>query len=61
MYTVYRHCHYACVFQGLSAFEAYNQCPDMYRLDKEIAGGTTAVVAVIVHNKLFVANVGELT
>ncbi|KAK2180507.1 hypothetical protein NP493_440g03014 [Ridgeia piscesae] len=44
--------------EGLSAYEAYNQCPDLYRLDNAIAGGTTAVVAVIVHNKLFVANVG---
>ena len=49
------------IFQGLSPYEAYSQCPDLYRLDNEIAGGTTAVVAVIVHNRLYVGNVGELT
>lgn len=44
--------------EGLSTYDAYNQYPDLSRLDNEIAGGTTAVVAIIVHNRLFVANVG---
>ncbi|CAH3039782.1 unnamed protein product [Pocillopora meandrina] len=49
--------------EGLSSYEAYQQFPDevarMQALQDEISGGTTAVVALIFQNKLFVANVGD--
>ncbi|XP_077967772.1 TGF-beta-activated kinase 1 and MAP3K7-binding protein 1-like isoform X2 [Styela clava] len=42
---------------------AAKRYPDIFKrmknLDNEIKGGTTAVVALIINNKLFVANVGE--
>lgn len=49
--------------QGLSSYEAYQQFPEqvarIQALQDEISGGTTAVLALIFQNKLFVANVGD--
>ena len=50
------------VFQGLSHYEKVIQYPDIMKklddLETEITGGTTATVALIYKNKLYVANVG---
>lgn len=49
--------------EGLSSYEAYQKFPDhvarIQALQDEISGGTTAVLALIFQNKLFVANVGD--
>jgi len=51
------------IFQGLSSYEAYHQYPEQVAriqvLNDKICGGTTAVVALIFNNKLYVANVGD--
>lgn len=42
------------------ALERYpNHVSRMSELDDQIKGGTTAAVAIIKHNKLYVANVGD--
>lgn len=51
------------MFQGVP----HHQLPSQYQkvlerlkvLEREISGGTMAVVAVILNNKLYIANVGE--
>ncbi|ELT89411.1 hypothetical protein CAPTEDRAFT_160853 [Capitella teleta] len=48
--------------EGMSRYEAYNHCPELINrlesVERELIGGTTAVVALIIHNRLFVANCG---
>lgn len=47
----------------LSSYEAYQQYPEVVselnKLNSELSGGTSAVVALIYQNKLYVANVGN--
>ncbi|EDO48298.1 predicted protein, partial [Nematostella vectensis] len=49
--------------EGLSSYEAYKQYPRqverIQELQEHISGGTTAVVALIFNNKLYVANAGD--
>ncbi|KAK4875764.1 hypothetical protein RN001_012186 [Aquatica leii] len=49
--------------KGLSLYEAYQEVPDVVekikRINIELSSGTTAVIALIHNNKLFVANVGN--
>ncbi|XP_070580706.1 TGF-beta-activated kinase 1 and MAP3K7-binding protein 1-like [Ptychodera flava] len=49
--------------EGLSDYEVYQQYPEsvnrLQQLESEINGGTTAIVTLIVNNKLYVANVGD--
>ena len=51
------------LFQGVTAENLYEKCPDLYKqlqtIDSELSGGCTAVVGLVFHNKLFVANVGK--
>ena len=51
------------IIQGMSSYEAYQKFPEqvarIQALQDEISGGTTAVLALIFQNKLFVANVGD--
>ena len=35
------------------------QVQEIQRLDEQIKGGTTAVMAVVINNKLYVANCGD--
>ena len=59
-YLLFSH---VCSIQGLSSYEAYQNYPAevarMQALQDQITGGTTAVVALIFKNKLYVANVGD--
>jgi len=52
------------VWQGITAEQFPHHCPEIYsrlrKIDSEIAGGTAALVALIVNNRLYVANVGKL-
>jgi len=54
----------AAVWQGITADQFPHRCPEIYsrlrKIDSEIAGGTAALVALIVNNHLYVANVGML-
>jgi len=54
----------APVWQDITAEQFPHHCPEIYRrlrkIDSEIAGGTAALVALIVNNRLYVANVGML-
>lgn len=47
----------------MKSYDAYQQHPDVVQdlsvVGEELAGGTTAAVAVIYQKKLFVANVGD--
>ena len=49
--------------QGLSSYEAFTQRPDLFKrleaVESDIAGGTTAVVALIFNKRLYVAHVGQ--
>jgi len=48
--------------QDVTAEQFRHRCPEIYsrlkKIDAEIAGGTAALVALIVNNRLYVANVG---
>jgi len=50
------------VCQDVTAEQFPHCCPEIYsrlkKFDAEIAGGTAALVALIVNNRLYVANVG---
>lgn len=50
------------VCQDVTAEQFPHRCPEIYsrlkKIDTEIAGGTAALVALIVNNHLYVANVG---
>jgi len=52
------------MWQGITAEQFPHRCPEIYRclrkIDSEIAGGTAALIALIVNNHLYVANVGML-
>ena len=47
----------------MSSYDAYQKFPEQMKrlqeIERELAGGTTAVVALVIHNKLFVANCGK--
>lgn len=49
--------------QGLNLYEAYQKVPDVVenikRINIELSSGTTAAIAYIYKNKLYVANVGN--
>uniref|UniRef100_A0A1B6FLQ9 TGF-beta-activated kinase 1 and MAP3K7-binding protein 1 n=1 Tax=Cuerna arida TaxID=1464854 RepID=A0A1B6FLQ9_9HEMI len=49
--------------EGLTSYEAYQKYPHLVdklkRLNGELSSGTTAVIALIRNNRLFVANVGD--
>ncbi|KAI8479174.1 PREDICTED: TGF-beta-activated kinase 1 and MAP3K7-binding protein 1-like [Branchiostoma belcheri] len=49
--------------EGMSDYEVYQQYPQLvdklHALDEKITGGTTAVVALILNSKLYVANAGD--
>ena len=61
--TYVEDCDVIYCFQGMSPYEFYEQNPEAMKklelAEQEIAGGTTAAVAVILNNKLYVADVGE--
>lgn len=50
------------VRQDVTVEQFPHRCPEIYsrlkKIDAEIAGGTAALVALIVNNRLYVANVG---
>ncbi|KAB0795309.1 hypothetical protein PPYR_08057 [Photinus pyralis] len=49
--------------QGLNLYQAYQEVPDVVekikRINIELSSGTTAAIALLYNNKLFVANVGN--
>ena len=49
--------------QGVPVDQLHEKCPDLYKqlhaIDSQLSGGCTAVVGLVYHNKLFVANVGK--
>ena len=49
--------------QGVTSYEAYILYPEkinrLQEIEPELAGGTTAVIAVVFNNNLYVANVGD--
>ena len=51
------------IIQGKNPYELCQQYPKIYsqlqETETQISGGTTAVVATVLKNKLYVANVGE--
>lgn len=50
------------LFQGVTPENLSQKCPQLFNqlrnIDAELSGGCTAVVGLVFHNKLFVANVG---
>lgn len=48
---------------GLNLYEAYSEVPEVVekikRINIELSSGTTAAIALIYNNKLYVANVGN--
>ncbi|OXU29520.1 hypothetical protein TSAR_003832 [Trichomalopsis sarcophagae] len=48
---------------GLNVYEAYQKCPDLVHklnlINYELSAGTSAVVALVYNNRLYVANVGD--
>ena len=53
------------ILQGVNPYEAYQHHPELLErlreLDTQIIGGTTAIVALIYNQKLYVANVGKFS
>lgn len=53
------------LWQDITAEQFPRRCPEicsrLKKIDVEIAGGTAALVALIVNNRLYVANVGRTT
>lgn len=49
--------------QGMNSYQAFSQYPELFKrleaVEADLAGGTTAVVALIVNNRLYLANVGR--
>ncbi|KAK5644909.1 hypothetical protein RI129_006209 [Pyrocoelia pectoralis] len=58
-----REAHLDDIPQGLNLYQAYQEVPDVVekikRINIELSSGTTAVIALLYNNKLFVANVGN--
>ena len=54
---------FAQSLQGFSSYEAYVQFPDLVarlqEIEPLISGGTTAVIAVLIGDTLYVANTGD--
>ncbi|XP_014256339.1 TGF-beta-activated kinase 1 and MAP3K7-binding protein 1-like [Cimex lectularius] len=56
----------SCLFdipEGLNQFEAYQKCPNVFesirKLNSVLSCGTTAVVALVIGKRLYIANVGD--
>ena len=51
------------LYQGMGYYEASTQFPELFKqlevVERDIKGGSMAVVALIIKNKLYVANVGK--
>ena len=50
--------------KGMNQFEMYSKYPEqiqkLQQIETDLTGGTTAVVALIINNRLYVANVGKI-
>ena len=53
------------LWQGIQQYELYNKYPELFKrleqVEAEVAGGTTAVIALVRGPQLYIANVGQST
>ena len=51
------------LWQGIQQYELYNKYPELFKrleqVEAEVAGGTTAVIALVRGPQLYIANVGQ--